>query len=65
MQDTAAWRVSQLTDGELVSRRTDIEGKLKVLVAESPRASLLRGELDDIAAEVADRIKIRSGRSGD
>jgi hypothetical protein len=65
MQGTAAWTVGQLTDSELVDRRAEIERKLTVIAADSPRVSLLRGELDEIAAEVADRIKVRSGRSGE
>jgi hypothetical protein len=59
------WKVSQLTDGELVSRRAEIEGRIKVLAVDSPRVSLLRSELDEIADEVQDRVRIRSGRSSD
>jgi hypothetical protein len=56
---TAAWKISQLTDGELTGRRAEIERKLAVLAAGSARVALLRGELDEIADEVQDRVKIR------
>jgi hypothetical protein len=62
MQEAAAaWKTSQLTDGELAGRRAEIEGKLAVLATDSPRVALLRGELDEIAAEVQDRVKFRKG----
>lgn len=62
MRDTTpAWKVSQFTDGELITRRAEIERKLAVLAADSSRVTLLRGELDEIAAEEKDRVEIRKG----
>lgn len=58
---TPAWKVSQLTDGELMGRRAEIERKLAGMAADSPRAALLCGELGEIADEEEDRMKIRKG----
>ena len=62
MGDRTTWTVSQMTDGELVSRRAEIERKLEWLAGDSPRRMLLRGVLDEIAAETQDRVQIRSLR---
>jgi hypothetical protein len=62
MQEAAtAWKISQLTDGELTGRRAEIERKLAVLADDSPRVALLRGELGEIAYEQKDRVQIRKG----
>jgi hypothetical protein len=54
----AAWKISQLTDGELIGRRAEIERKLAVLADNSPRVALLRGELGEIADEEKDRVQL-------
>jgi hypothetical protein len=59
LEAATAWKVSQLTDGELIGRRAEIQRKLGVLAADSPRVALLRGELDEIVAEELDRLRIR------
>ena len=56
------WTPEQLTDGELLSRKAELEGKLKVFTPDSPRAALLRADLAAIIAEQEDRKRIRSSR---
>ena len=56
------WTPEQLTDGELISRKAELEGKLKVFTPDSPRAALLRADLAAIIAEQEDRKRIRSSR---
>ncbi|MGH3191760.1 MAG: hypothetical protein ACRDPY_30660 [Streptosporangiaceae bacterium] len=56
------WTPGQLTDGELISRKAELEGKLKVLMPDSPSTALRRAELAAVIAEQEDREKTRAGR---
>jgi hypothetical protein len=56
------WTPEQLTDGELISRKAELEGKLKVFTRDSPRAALLRADLAAVIAEQEDRKRTRSSR---
>lgn len=56
------WTPEQLTDGELISRKAELEGKLKVFTPDSPRAALLRADLAAVIAEQEDRKRTRSSR---
>jgi hypothetical protein len=56
------WKPAQLTDGELINRKSELEGKLKVFTPGSPRETILRGELDAVTAEQEDRKKTRATR---
>ena len=56
------WKPAQLTDGELINRKSELEGKLKVFMPGSPRETILHGELDAVTAEQQDRKKTRTMR---
>jgi hypothetical protein len=56
------WTPEQLTDGELISRKAELEGKLKVFTRDSPRAALLRADLAAVIAEQEDRKRTGSSR---
>jgi hypothetical protein len=56
------WRPGQLTDAELITRKAELEGKLKVFTADSPRAALFRAELAAVITEQEDRKRTRAGR---
>lgn len=56
------WKPAQLSDGDLINRRSELEGKLKVFMPGSPRETILRGELDAVTAEQEDRKKTRAMR---
>lgn len=56
------WTPDQLTDGELISLKTEMEGKLKVFTPDSPRAALLRAELAAVITQQEDRRRTRAGR---
>lgn len=56
------WTPEQLTDGELISRKTELEGKLKTFTPDSPRTALLRADLAAVIAEQEDRKRTRSSR---
>jgi hypothetical protein len=45
------WMPDQLTDSELTERQTELERRLAVFSADSPRRSLLQGELDALRVE--------------
>jgi hypothetical protein len=46
------WTPGQLTDSELTERRADLERKIAVCSADSPRLRLLQGKLDAILTEI-------------